>query len=63
MLFEKVIRSGNLAISPLSFIISQITPEGFALASFAISTTASVCPALIRVPPSLEINGKTCPGL
>ena len=40
--FENLIRSGILAISPLSFIISQITPEGFELANLAISTTASV---------------------
>ena len=40
--FENFIRSGNLAISPLSFIISHITPDGFELASLAISTTASV---------------------
>ena len=61
--FENLIRSGNLAISPLSFIISQITPDGFELASLAISTTASVCPALIKVPPSFAISGKTCPGV
>ena len=57
--FANLIRSGNRAISPSSFIISQITPEGFDLASLAISITASVCPALINVPPSLAINGKT----
>ena len=60
---ENFIRSGNLAISPLSFIISQITPEGLEFANLAISTTASVWPALIREPPSFDIRGKTCPGV
>ena len=43
-------------------MISQITAEGFFLASLEISTEASVCPALTRTPPSFEIIGKTCPG-
>ena len=45
------------------FIISQITPPGPHPASFAISTEASVWPALSRTPPSLEIRGKICPGV
>ena len=48
---------------PSSFIISQMTPAGVKPASRAISTTASVCPALTKLPPSLATSGKTCPGV
>ena len=39
-----------------------MTAELFFLASFDISTEASVCPARTRTPPSLAITGKICPG-
>ena len=56
------IRSSLLAIVPSSFIISQITPAGSSPASFDKSHAASVCPALLRTPPSMAFNGKICPG-
>jgi len=43
---------------PSSFIISQITAEDPVLDSFAISTEASVCPALTKQPPFLATSGK-----
>lgn len=39
------------AMVPSSFITSHITALGFKLASFEISTDASVCPALSNTPP------------
>ena len=48
---------------PSSFIISTITPAGCKPAKRAKSIAASVCPVLLRTPPSLAINGKICPGL
>ena len=57
------LRLCNLAIVPSSFIISQITPAGYNPDNLAISTLASVCPALTKTPPSLYFNGKICPGL
>ena len=50
--------SCTLAIVPSSFMTSQITPAGEAPASFAKSTAASVCPGLVKTPPSFAINGK-----
>jgi len=44
---------------PSSFIISQITAESFNPANLEISTAASVCPALVKTPPSQAINGNT----
>ena len=54
--------SGNLAIVPSSFIISTITPAGLNPASLAKSIAASVCPVLLKTPPSLAIRGKMWPG-
>ena len=59
----KATNSGNLAIEPSSFIISQITPDGLRPARRLMSTAASVCPALTSTPPSLAFNGKTWPGV
>lgn len=56
-------RSGSRAMVPSSFMISQITPDGFSPAMRAMSTTASVWPARTRVPPSRAISGKTWPGV
>ena len=36
--------------------------DGFFLANLEMSTDASVCPALTKTPPSLEIIGNICPG-
>ena len=47
---------------PSTFITSYITALGFNLASFEISTDASVCPALSNTPPFFETKGNTCPG-
>ena len=44
-------RSGTRAIVPSSFVISQITPDGFRPASRARSTAASVWPIRSRTPP------------
>ena len=41
---------------PSSFITSHITALGFNLASFEISTDASVCPALSNTPPFLRLR-------
>ena len=49
-------------MDPSSFIISQITPAGFSPAIAAKSTDASVCPALIKTPPSFATSGNICPG-
>ena len=43
MIFTNFFKSSNLAILPSSFIISQITAEGFKPANSAISMAASVC--------------------
>ena len=51
------------AIEPSAFIISQMTPLEPQPESFAISTAASVWPALWSTPPSFAINGKICPGV
>ena len=56
-------RSGSRAMVPSSFMISQITPEGFSPASRAMSTAASVWPARTSTPPSRARSGKTCPGV
>ncbi len=61
--FANSISSGTLAIVPSSLMISQMTPAGYSLASFARSTEPSVCPALCNTPPGLALRGKTCPGL
>ena len=55
--------SGKRAIVPSSFIISTITPAGSKPAKRAKSMAASVCPVLLKTPPSLAFNGKMCPGL
>ncbi len=47
---------------PSSFMISQITPEGFRPAIRARSTEASVCPARTSTPPLRARSGKMCPG-
>ena len=39
-------------------MISQITPAGEKPASLAKSIAASVCPVLLKTPPSFAINGK-----
>ena len=57
------IRSGRRAMLPLSFMISQITPDGFSPASRAMSTAASVWPARTSVPPSRATSGNTWPGV
>ena len=57
------ISSGTFAIDPSSVIISQITPAGENPANLAKSIAASVCPVLLKTPPSLAIKGKICPGL
>ena len=59
MFFCKIKSFSPFAIDPSSFIISQITAALFFLASFEMSTDASVWPALTNTPPSLEIIGKT----
>ena len=56
------IRSSLRAIVPSSFIISQITPADWKPASLARSHAASVCPALLRTPPSIAFKGKIWPG-
>ncbi len=56
-------RSGRRAILPSSFMISQITPEGFSPASRAMSVAASVWPARTRTPPSRARSGKMWPGV
>ena len=51
-------RSSLLAMVPSSFIISQITPASSKPASLDKSHAASVCPALLKTPPSEALNGK-----
>ncbi|GER36411.1 terminase small subunit family protein [Striga asiatica] len=53
---------GSRAIDPSSSTISHKTPAGSNPASTARSTAASVCPALLRTPPSRYFNGNMCPG-
>ena len=48
---------------PSSFMISQITPDGFSPASRAMSTAASVWPARTSAPPSRAASGNTWPGV
>ena len=57
-MLTKFFKSSILAILPSSFIISQITAEGFNPANRAISMAASVCPALDNTPPLRATNGK-----
>ena len=57
---QKSIKSLYLAIDPSSFIISQITPEGFEPDNLAKSTAASVWPALTKTPPFFATRGKIC---
>ena len=57
------IRSVRRAMVPSSFIISQITLDGFSPAKREISTAASVWPARTSTPPSLASSGKTWPGV
>ena len=59
--FANLNKSSPFAIVPSSFIISHITAAGSLLDSLAISTDASVWPALTRTP-SRAIIGNTCPG-
>ena len=61
--WAKATRSGSRLIVPSSFMISQITPEGFSPASRAMSTAASVCPARTSTPPSRARSGNTWPGV
>ncbi len=56
------IRSGRRAIVPSSFMISQITPEGWQPASRARSTEPSVWPLRTSAPPCRARRGKMCPG-
>ena len=58
----KLSRSSFLAIVPSSFIISTITAEGSNPANFAKSIPASVCPALLKTPPSEAFKGNIWPG-
>ena len=50
------------AMVPSSFMISQMTPDGFRPASRARSTAASVCPARSSTPPGRAMSGNTWPG-
>ena len=47
---------------PSSFMISQMTPDGFRPASRARSTAASVWPARSSTPPGRAMSGNTWPG-
>ena len=49
-------------MEPSSSTISHKTPAGSDPANIARSTAASVCPALLRTPPSLYFSGNMCPG-
>ena len=51
-LWHNLKSSSPFAIVPSSFIISHITALGVFFDNFAISTEASVCPALTKTPPS-----------
>ena len=53
---------GNLAMEPSSSTISQSTPTGSSPAKTVRSRDASVCPALLKTPPSRYLRGKICPG-
>ena len=57
--------SGSLAISVgfSSDTISHRIPAGARPANTDKSTAASVCPSRVKTPPSLDRNGKICPGL
>ena len=59
---REVDQSGSRAISPSSFMISQITAAGVRPASRARSQPASVCPARTSTPPCCAISGKMWPG-
>ena len=54
---------GSRAIVPSSFMISQMTPEGFRPARRARSTEPSVWPVRTSTPPSRARSGKTWPGV
>ena len=56
------IRSGTRAIVPSSFMISQMTLDGFRPASRERSTPASVWPTRSSTPPGLDLSGNTWPG-
>lgn len=61
--FFAICRSfGNLAIEPSSSTISHKTAAGSKPANTARSTEASVCPGLLRTPPSLYFRGNIWPG-
>ena len=60
--FPNSIRSGNLAMLPSSFMISQITAAGVRPASAVRSQPASVCPARTSTPPGSAAIGNICPG-
>ncbi len=47
---------------PSSFMISQMTPDGFRWASRARSTAASVWPERSSTPPGRAMSGNTWPG-
>ena len=61
MMLAKTFKDHPSSPSPSSFIISQITAEGFSPANLAISIAASVCPALDSTPPFLATKGKYVP--
>ena len=61
--WAKATRSGKRAMVPSSFMISQMTAAGVRPALRAISTDASVWPALTKVPPSRASSGNTWPGV
>ncbi len=56
------VSSGTRAIVPSSFMISQMTPDGYRPAIRARSTAASVWPARTSTPPGCARSGWTCPG-
>src|SRR6266481_5531385 len=62
-LAQKRMRSGRRAMSPSSFTISQITPEGFNPPRRARSTAASVWPRRSNTPSRRARSGKMWPGL
>lgn len=58
--FLKVGRPATEPSSPSTIVVR--TETGCKFASMTKSTEASVCPALLRTPPSLYFRGKTWPG-
>jgi len=60
--FLSFTRSESRAIDPSSFIISTSAPPGLRPAKRVRSTTASVCPALLRTPLALALSGNIWPG-